>query len=159
MKGLTHIDSKGCARMVDISGKKSTLRKARASAFVRMEPETQEKIQQGNLPKGDVLTTARIAAILAAKRVDELIPLAHSLPLDHVEVDFFFEEGGIKIATAAAVRARTGVEMEALVAAAVAALTIYDMAKSIDRHMTIDDIRLEYKSGGRSGTWTREKQW
>lgn len=157
MKKLTHVDEKGTARMVDVGAKKTTRRVAIASALVRMRANTLERIRQGNMPKGEVLNTARIAGILAAKRVDEMIPLTHSLPLDHVEIDFAFLEEGIRIEAKASVRARTGVEMEALTAAAVAALTVYDMAKALDKEMTITDLRLDYKSGGTSGTWAREK--
>lgn len=158
MRKLSHVDERGSARMVDVSAKKISRRTAIASALVRMRADTLERIRQGNMPKGEVLNTARIAGILAAKRVDQTIPLTHSLPLDHVEIDFSFLQQGIRIEARASVRARTGVEMEALTAAAVAALTVYDMAKALDREMTITDLRLDYKSGGTSGTWAREKR-
>jgi cyclic pyranopterin phosphate synthase len=156
MKKLTHLDSKGSARMVDVGRKQPSRRMARASAFVRMKADTLRMIRKGNLPKGEALNTARLAGILAAKRVDELIPLTHSLPLDHVEVDFSMEDQGVRIMATASVHGRTGVEMEALTAAAIAALAIYDMAKSVDKGMVISDLQLEYKSGGRSGTWVRK---
>ena len=155
MKDLTHLDQDGSASMVDVGDKAITRRLARASAFVRMAPETLRAVREGDLPKGEVLGTARIAGIMAAKRVHELIPLTHALPLDHVDVTFETRDEGIRIKTQAAVNARTGVEMEALTAAAIAALTIYDMAKAMDRGMSITDLRLEAKSGGRSGTWER----
>ncbi len=158
MKDLTHLDSQGTAKMVDVGDKPATRRTARASALVRMAPETRDAVLKGNLPKGEVFNTARLAGILAAKRVFELIPLTHSLSLDHVEVGFRMEAEGVRVLTEASVTARTGVEMEALTAASVSALTIYDMAKAIDKGMVISDVRLEYKSGGRSGTWIRKKE-
>jgi len=158
MRDLTHLDSEGTAKMVDVGDKPVTRRTAKASALVRMAPETREAVLKGNLPKGEVFNTARIAGILAAKRVHELIPLTHSLPLNHVEVAFRIEAEGVRILTEASVTGRTGVEMEALTAASVSALTIYDMAKAIDKGMVISDIRLEYKSGGRSGTWSRKEE-
>lgn len=157
MKALTHLDGNGSARMVDVGRKRVTRRIAKASALVRMAPTTREAILQGNLPKGEVFGTARVAGILAAKRVHELIPMTHPLPVDSVNVDFEPVEEGIRVGTEVKVRARTGVEMEALTAAAVAALTIYDMAKSVEKGMSIEGLRLEYKSGGRSGEWLRPK--
>jgi len=156
MKELTHLDSQGTVKMVDVGDKPVTRRTARASALVRMSPETRDAVLKGNLPKGEVFNTARLAGILAAKRVFELIPLTHSLPLDRVEVGFRMEAEGVRVLTEASVTARTGVEMEALTAASVSALTIYDMAKAIEKGMVISDVRLEYKSGGRSGTWIRK---
>ena len=143
--------------MVDVGDKPATRRLARASALVTMARTTREAIREGNLPKGEVLGTARIAGIMAAKRVHELIPLTHALALDHVVVNFSFVDAGVRVETEAAVTARTGVEMEAFTAASVSALTIYDMAKAVDREMTITDLRLEHKSGGRSGTWDRKE--
>lgn len=157
MKALTHLDGRGSARMVDVGRKPVTRRIARASAVVRMAPATRKAVLQGNLPKGEVFGTARVAGILAAKRVHELIPMTHPLPVESVEVDFEPVEEGIQVLTEVKVRARTGVEMEAMSAAAVAALTIYDMAKSVEKGMSIQDLRLDFKSGGRSGTWRRPK--
>ena len=157
MAKLTHLDDKGAARMVDVGQKKITRRRAAASGKVMMKPETAAAIRDGLVKKGDVLAAARIAGLQAAKRTSELIPLTHPLPLDHISVDFEIKKDRVVIWAEAAVKARTGVEMEALVAVAVAALCVYDMAKAIDRNMTITDIRLERKSGGRSGTWERNK--
>jgi len=153
---MTHVDKDGKAKMVDVGEKPSTRRKAEASAKIVMQPETLEAIRDNNLKKGDVLGVARIAGIMAAKKVDSIIPLAHPLPIDHASVDFEFGENSILIKARAGVESKTGVEMEALTAAAVAALTIYDMAKAIDRSMVITDLRLESKSGGRSGTYKRK---
>ena len=142
--------------MVDVSAKVVTAREATASADVRMKAETLRAIAGGRLPKGDVLATARIAGIQAAKRTHELIPLCHALPLDAVALEFEVRAPRtLVIRSTARVSARTGLEMEALVAASVAALTIYDMCKSIDRGMTIGPVRLIEKSGGRSGTWRK----
>lgn len=157
MGRLTHTDGSGKARMVDISDKAVTLRKARASARVRMARATREAIEKNALEKGDVLGVARVAGIMAAKQAGTLLPLAHPLPIESADVRFGFEESGLTIRTEVVVRARTGVEMEALTAAAVAALTVYDMAKAIDRRMEITDLHLDFKSGGRSGTFEREK--
>jgi cyclic pyranopterin phosphate synthase len=155
-KRLTHLDAAGRARMVDVSVKPVTLRRATATAEVAMQPATLRAIAGGRTSKGDVLAAARIAGIQAAKRTHELIPLCHSLPLDSVGVDFALRPPSRVVITATAmVQARTGVEMEALVAASVAALTIYDMCKAMDRGMTIGPIALAEKSGGRSGTWLR----
>ncbi len=153
---LTHLDAAGRARMVDVSAKGVTLRRAGARAEVAMRPATLRAIAGGGVLKGDVLAAARIAGIQAAKRTHELIPLCHGLPIDSVSVAMELKPPGrLIISTEAVVRARTGVEMEALVAASVAALTIYDMCKAIDRGMTIGPIVLIEKSGGRSGTWRR----
>ena len=157
MPNLTHIDEHGKARMVDVSGKESTRRVATAQAVITMLPETVHKICQNELAKGDALGVARIAGILAAKRVDELIPLCHSLPLSDVSVDFEMGEGQIMITTSATTLAPTGVEMEALTAATVAALTIYDMAKAADKRMTIGGVHLVSKTGGKSGDFLWEK--
>lgn len=155
-KGLTHLDAAGRARMVNVSKKAVTLRRAVARAEVVMQPGTLRAIAGGAIPKGDVLAAARIAGIQAAKRTDELIPLCHALPIDSVSIAMELKPPGRMIISAeAVVRARTGVEMEALVAASVAALTIYDMCKAMDRGMTIGPIVLLEKSGGRSGTWRR----
>jgi cyclic pyranopterin phosphate synthase len=158
---LSHIDPRGQARMVDVSVKNVTARTAVATARITARPEVVSAILAGDLPKGDVLATARIAGIQAAKRTAELIPLCHPLPLDAVEVDIAPDASGatagdaIVITARAVATARTGVEMEALTAATVAALTIYDMAKSADKSMTIGPIRLEEKSGGKSGDYRR----
>jgi len=157
--GLTHLDEQGQATMVDVGGKPDTEREAIASGEVRMRPETLRLIREGDLPKGDVLGTARIAGILAAKRTASLIPLCHPLPLTYVGLEFGFDEEASKVDITATVRCRgkTGVEMEALTAVAVAALTIYDMAKAVERTMEIGNIRLLEKRGGQSGEWRRER--
>jgi cyclic pyranopterin monophosphate synthase len=158
MSDLAHFDDQGQARMVDVSTKQPTLRDARASGRVRMQPETLARIRRGESAKGDVLAVARLAGIMAAKRTAELIPLCHSLPLDAVAVSFEFpDDRTLAIEAAARTTSRTGVEMEALVAVSVAALTVYDMCKSADRAMVVDQIRLEEKSGGRSGHFQRMK--
>lgn len=151
MTDLTHIDAAGKARMVDVSGKDVTRRVATAQATVTMLPATLERIRRNVLAKGDALGVARVAGILAAKRTDELIPLCHSLPLSDVSVDFEFGDGQLIIRTSATTAAQTGVEMEALTAATVAALTIYDMAKAVDKRMTIEGVHLVSKTGGKSG--------
>lgn len=154
---LTHLDDHGAARMVDTSSKEETLREARASGRVRMAPETLNLIRNQALTKGNVLETARLAGIMAAKRTGELIPLCHPLPITSASVDFAVAgDDLLTIEAVVRVVGRTGVEMEALTAVAVAALTIYDMCKSVDRGMVIESIRLEEKSGGRSGTFRRE---
>lgn len=152
---FTHLDAQGRARMVDVSGKDETLRVAVAGTRVMMRPETLERIRAGDVAKGDVLAVARLAGIMAAKRTAELIPLCHPLALTSVEVDLACvpEKGGVEITTTCRLKGRTGVEMEALTAAAVAALTIYDMCKAVDRGMVVTDLRLLRKSGGRSGDW------
>ena len=154
---LSHLDAKGRARMVDVSEKPVTQRVCVARGEVRMAPETLARISAGTLPKGDVLATARIAAIQAAKRTDEWIPLCHTLPLDSIEVDLLPDPAGsrVRIEVRVSVHARTGVEMEALVAVAAAGLTIYDMCKAIDRGITLEGVRLVRKSGGKTGDWTR----
>jgi cyclic pyranopterin phosphate synthase len=154
---LTHVDEDGAARMVDVSGKDSTLREARAEAFVRMKAETLSAISAGEIPKGDVFAVSRLAGILAAKKAPELIPLCHPIRLDSIEVRVKpVPPDGVSIETIAKARDVTGVEMEALTAASVAALTLYDMCKAIDRGMTIEKIDLLEKSGGKSGDWKRE---
>ncbi len=150
---LTHVDEKGAARMVDVSEKSPTVREAVAVGEVWMQPQTLALIQSGGIPKGDVLAVARVAGIMAAKRTPELIPLCHPLPITAVEVDFSFDEERSVVGITARVRctAVTGVEMEALTAVTVAALTIYDMCKAVDRGMRIQNVRLIRKSGGKSG--------
>ncbi len=155
MTKLSHTDETGKARMVDVGEKDVTLRRATASARVRMSPETIRAIKENALKKGDVLGVARVAGIMAAKKVDQLIPLAHPLPIEYAGVEFAFEKDALLIRAEVTVQAKTGVEMEALTAAAVAALTVYDMAKSADRGMEITDLRLDRKSGGRSGDFRR----
>ena len=156
MTDLSHFDERGQSRMVDVGGKPVSERMARASGSVRMSPATLALIRDRKLAKGDVLEVARLAGIMAAKRTADLIPLCHPLPLDAVTIDFDFpDDATLAIAAEARVTARTGVEMEALTAVSVAALTVYDMCKGIDRSMTITEIRLEEKSGGRSGHWRR----
>lgn len=156
MTELTHVNSKGEARMVDVAEKGDTLRRAVAVAGVRMKPETLDKIRQQGLKKGDVLAVARVAGIMAAKRTPYLIPLCHPILLSNVSVDFdFVGDSYIKIEVAVKSSGKTGVEMEALVAASVSALTIYDMCKAIDRGMSIEQIYLESKKGGKSGTYIR----
>ena len=156
--GLTHLDSAGRARMVDVGAKPVTARRAVASGAVHMLPATLELITSGGIAKGDVFATARIAGIMAAKKTGELIPLCHPLGLDSVSVDL--RPGGpgtLRITATATVTGRTGIEMEALTAVSVAALTVYDMCKAVDRQMTIGEIGLEEKSGGRSGDYRRDQ--
>jgi cyclic pyranopterin phosphate synthase len=154
---LTHLDEHGTARMVDVGDKPATDRRAVARAVVRMSPETAATVLAGDAPKGDVLGTARIAGILAAKRTGELIPLCHPLGLDHVDIDAEVDAaaGTVTLTAEARVTARTGVEMEAMTAASVAALTVYDMVKALERGVEIASVALVEKSGGRSGTWRR----
>jgi cyclic pyranopterin phosphate synthase len=153
----SHLDARGRARMVDVSAKAVTRREAVARGEVRMRPATLAHIAAGTLPKGDVLVVARLAGIMAAKRTADLVPLCHPLPLSHVDVALTPDAAGARvlIESRVAVSARTGVEMEALTAVAVAGLTLYDMCKAVDREMTIGAIRLVRKSGGRSGTFVR----
>jgi cyclic pyranopterin phosphate synthase len=159
MSGLTHFDDQGASRMVDVGGKPVTERVAIAEAFVSLKPETLRQIENKQLSKGDVFEVARLAGIMAAKKTADLIPLCHPLGLDSVTIDFeTFSEGKIRIIATAKIHARTGVEMEALTAASIAALTIYDMCKSIDRGMSIGPIQLVEKRGGKSGTFLRESQ-
>ena len=154
---LTHFDASGASRMVDVGDKPVTARIARASGRVMMQPTTLARIQQRGMAKGDVLEVARLAGIMAAKRTGELIPLCHPLPLDAVSIDFSFpDDRTVQIGAEVRVTAKTGVEMEALTAVSLAALTIYDMCKSIDRGMSIQDVRLEEKAGGKSGHFVRE---
>ncbi|WP_062344406.1 cyclic pyranopterin monophosphate synthase MoaC [Novosphingobium sp. CCH12-A3] len=153
MNDLTHLDSTGTARMVDVGGKTETHRVAIARGMIRMSDATLEAIRSGNAPKGDVLGPARIAGIMAAKRTGDLIPLCHPLVLDAVNVDFAFVADGIECTATASLTGRTGVEMEALTAVSLALLTIYDMAKALDKGMVIESVRLIEKRGGKSGTW------
>lgn len=154
---LTHFDEHGASRMVDVGDKPATSRTARASGRVVMQPATLARIQQRGFQKGDVLEVARLAGIMAAKRTGELIPLCHPLPLDAVTVSFAFpDDRTVAIEAEVRLTAKTGVEMEALVAVSLAALTIYDMCKAIDRGMVIERLQLEEKSGGRSGHFVRE---
>jgi cyclic pyranopterin phosphate synthase len=157
MSGFSHLDARGRARMVDVGDKDETERVARAEARVVMAPATLAMIRDEAAPKGDVIAVARLAGIMAAKRTHELIPLCHQLNLSAVAVDIEPEEAlpGLRVVSEARLRGRTGVEMEALVAASVAALTIYDMCKAVDRGMEVTAVRLLEKSGGRSGTWRR----
>ncbi|ACM05935.1 MULTISPECIES: cyclic pyranopterin monophosphate synthase MoaC [Thermomicrobium] len=158
MAELTHLDERGQARMVDVAEKPETHRVAVARGRVSLRPETLQLVREGRAAKGDVLAVARVAGIMAAKRTAELIPLCHPLPLTKVEVDVRTNEQDTCLEIEARVEtvSRTGVEMEALTAVAVAALTVYDMLKAVDRGMTIDRIQLIEKAGGRSGTWRRE---
>jgi cyclic pyranopterin phosphate synthase len=160
MSRLSHLDASGNARMVDVSEKPASLRIARAEAFVSMQPETLQLIATGGHRKGDVLTVARIAGIQAAKHCADLIPLCHPLALTGIDVDIVLDEAGnrVHITTTCRLAGSTGVEMEALTAASVAALTIYDMCKAIDRGMTIEGVRLLHKSGGRSGEWHADSE-
>ena len=156
MADLTHFDEHGASRMVDTSEKAETLRQARASGLIRLAPATVALIRDRGLAKGDVLEVARLAGIMGAKHTSDLIPLCHPLPLTGVQVDLRFEgDTLLRIEATARVVGRTGVEMEALTAVSLAALTVYDMCKAVDRTMTIEAIRLEEKSGGRSGTFRR----
>jgi cyclic pyranopterin phosphate synthase len=158
MTELTHFDDHGASRMVDTSAKPETLREARASGRVRLAPSTVALIRDRALAKGDVLEVARLAGIMAAKRTGDLIPLCHPLPITAATVDFAFEgDDLLTIEATVRVFGRTGVEMEALTAVSVAALTVYDMCKAVDRTMTVERIRLEEKTGGRSGTFRREE--
>ncbi|RKR06034.1 cyclic pyranopterin phosphate synthase [Kushneria sinocarnis] len=155
---LTHLDERGQASMVDVHGKDETRREAVASGWIRMQPDTLKLLVDDSMPKGDVLATARIAGIQAAKRTHELIPLCHALMLSKVSVDFEFDHRlpGVRVRSFCRLAGRTGVEMEALTAASVACLTLYDMCKAVDRGMVIGGVQLESKSGGRSGEWHRE---
>ena len=155
--GFTHLDERGQARMVDVSSKEPSQRRAVARGQVRMATEVARALRQGEIGKGDVLAVARVAGIQAAKRTSELVPLCHGLSISSVSVDFEVRDDSVSIEATVETIDRTGVEMEALTACSVAALTIYDMCKSKDRSMTIGDIALWEKSGGRSGTYRREE--
>ena len=154
MSKLTHIDGTGAAHMVDVGGKADTVREAHAEGWIAMKLELLEAIKANMMKKGDVLATARIAGIMAAKKTSDLIPLCHPLALTKVAVDFTFLEDGIKVSSMARLTGKTGVEMEALTACSVALLTIYDMSKAMQKDMVISNIRLLSKSGGKSGDWT-----
>ena len=153
MSKLTHLDETGAARMVDVGGKPATARRAVASGRIAMNPQALAAIRAGNAPKGDVLSAARIAGIMAAKRTGELIPLCHPLGLEAVAIDFAFEDCVIRATATASLTGRTGVEMEAMVAVSIALLTIYDMGKGADKGMVIGEVRLIAKSGGKSEDW------
>lgn len=158
MKSLTHLNRKGEARMVDVSQKKASLREAKASATLFASPELICLVKEKALPKGDVLSVAKIAGIQAAKKTPELIPMCHPLRIRHVDVDISLKENRIEIFSTVKALDQTGVEMEALVAASVAALTIYDMCKSFEKGLIISDVMLLKKSGGKSGVWKRKKK-
>lgn len=158
MADLTHFDDHGASRMVDVGEKAVTTRVARAEGRITMQPETLARIRDRGFAKGDVLEVARLAGIMASKKTADLIPLCHPLPLDAVTVAFDFpDDSSVQIEATVKVTARTGVEMEALTAVSVAALTIYDMCKAVDRGMAIAAVRLVEKSGGRSGHWARSR--
>lgn len=157
MAELTHLDEAGAARMVDVSGKPTTTRTAVAAGRITMTAETLTAIRAGTAAKGDVLATARIAGIMAAKRTSDLIPLCHPLPLSSVTIHLAPDEAGITATATARTDGKTGVEMEALTAVSVALLTLYDMTKAMDKAMTITDIRLLSKTGGKSGDWVRDR--
>jgi cyclic pyranopterin phosphate synthase len=154
---LSHVDAEGRARMVDVSDKPVTLRWARATGSIQMHPETLAAIRGNTVAKGDVLGVARLAGIMAAKRTSELVPLCHPIPLTDVAVDIAFDDElpGLRVAATAKTAAQTGVEMEALVAVSVTLVTVYDMAKAVDKSMVIGEISLAEKVGGRSGHWVR----
>jgi len=153
MSRLTHLDDKGAARIVDVGGKAETARSATATGKIRMSAATLAAVRDGSGPKGDVLAAARIAGIMAAKKTAELIPLCHPLALDAVTVDFAFEADGVRATARASLTGKTGVEMEALTATSIALLTIYDMAKALDKGMVVEEVRLVEKTGGKSGDW------
>lgn len=154
MAELTHLDASGAAQMVDVSAKADTVREAVAEGMITMAPAVIAAIRAGDIRKGDALGTARIAGIMAAKRTSDLIPLCHPLPIASVSVDFDYVDTGVRVETRVRTSGKTGVEMEALTAASVALLTIYDMAKALDKAMVIGPVRLLAKSGGKSGDWT-----
>ena len=159
MSDLTHIGADGRARMVDVGGKPETERMARASGTIRMRPETLSAIRDNVLAKGDALAVARVAGIMAAKRTSELVPLCHPVALTDVQVEATLDEAlpGVRVEAVARTSGRTGVEMEAILAVSVTLVTVYDMAKGVDKDMLISDIALLEKRGGRSGHWTRER--
>ena len=152
---LTHLDERGRARMVDVSDKDVTRREATARAVVSMQPETARLISAGGMAKGDVLAVAQVAGVMAAKRTPDLIPLCHPLPITGVDMLFSWQGTDLEIQATVRVTGKTGVEMEALTAVSVAALTVYDMCKAVDRGMRIVDVQLDAKSGGKSGPWRR----
>lgn len=153
MSRLTHLDDEGSARMVDVGAKAVTARQAIASGRITMSPDAAAAIRAGSVQKGDVLAVARVAGIMAAKKTSDLIPLCHPLPLSKVEIDLALDATGVTATATAATAGQTGVEMEALTAVSVTLLTVYDMAKALDKRMTIGDIRLIAKTGGKSGDW------
>jgi cyclic pyranopterin phosphate synthase len=154
LSDLTHLDESGAAKMVNVGSKEATDRSAIAGGRIRMNGTAISAIKDGDAPKGDVLGTARIAAIMAAKRTAEIIPLCHPLGLDAVEIEFAYEEIAIRVTAKASLTGKTGVEMEAMVAVSTALLTIYDMAKALDKGMVIEEVRLLEKFGGKSGHWS-----
>lgn len=156
MTKLTHLDEQGQARMVDVGGKAETARSATAEGRICMTSAALNAIRDGSGPKGDVLAVARVAGIMAAKKTGELIPLCHPLALDAVVVDFAFEPDAVRVTACASLTGKTGVEMEAMTACSIALLTVYDMAKAIDKGMVIEQVRLLEKTGGKSGTWRAE---
>ncbi|WP_370178502.1 cyclic pyranopterin monophosphate synthase MoaC [Alteriqipengyuania sp.] len=158
MSGLTHLDEHGAAHMVDVGGKVETTRIAVAEGRISMNPAALAAIRDGSVPKGDVLATARIAGIMAAKQTATLIPLCHPLSLDSVSVDCAVEDDGVRITATASLTGKTGVEMEAMLACSTALLTIYDMAKALDKGMVIGGVRLLSKTGGKSGDWHAERE-
>jgi cyclic pyranopterin monophosphate synthase len=155
-RSLTHFDEAGRARMVDVGGKEVTARQAIATGRVIMDPDTVELIRTNRVKKGDPLAVAQVAGIMAAKRTHELVPMCHPLMLTRIDLALELDDTGVSIEATVETRGQTGVEMEALTAVSVAALTVYDMVKAVDRGMVISDIGLQAKSGGKSGTWTRE---
>ena len=157
MNDFSHFDREGRISMVDTSDKSTTTRRAVASAFVRMSAETVAALREHRTPKGDPLETARLAGIMAAKRTADLIPLCHPLPITHADLSATVTEEGVQLEATVATNAQTGVEMEALTAVSVAALTIYDMCKALEKGMTITDVRLESKTGGKSGDYQRRR--
>lgn len=155
MTGLTHLDEDGAARMVDVSAKAVTAREAVAAGRITMAADAAQAIAAGLVKKGDVLAVARVAGIMAAKRTAELIPLCHPIPLSAVTIDFALHDDGVTVTATARTAGQTGVEMEALTAVSVAALTVVDMVKAVDKAAVITDVRVETKTGGKSGPWTR----
>jgi len=157
MSDLSHVDGEGRARMVDVSGKDVTVRMARATGAILMQRETLEAIQANTIAKGDVLGVARLAGIMAAKRTSELVPLCHPIPLSDIRIDITLDEAlpGLRVEATAKTAAQTGVEMEAIIAVSVTLVTVYDMAKAVDRSMVIGEILLAEKLGGHSGHWSR----
>ena len=152
---FSHLDESGSARMVDVSSKAPSSRQAVAEAFLSMAGDTIDAIREGTLSKGDALAVAKVAGIMAAKKTPELIPLCHQIAIDSVDVNFELTDEGVRVIATARAVDRTGVEMEALIAAAIASLTIYDMCKSLDKSVVINDVRLVSKTGGKSGDWHR----
>jgi cyclic pyranopterin monophosphate synthase len=158
MEGLTHVDESGAARMVDVSGKEVTAREAVASGRVRVSPRVVELLRGEGVPKGDAIAAARIAGIMGAKRTPELVPLCHPIALSAVQVELEVTDDAVEIVARVRTADRTGVEMEALTAVSVAALTVVDMVKAVDKAAVIDDVKVLHKSGGRSGTWERPQE-